>query len=163
MEGVTWHQIGFNAMWLLDNVLLHQGRAFTAERLDTSAVNVMLDVKDATPRLKLAPDGLEMRNDGCNFESVRVSPRKHASRQSPRALPPLPTNPAASQATCCAQGSGLWYYEATVFTAGIMQVQLRSRRLPFPPSSSFWGDQRGAVCGCMEIGSRGRWPWALPG
>eukprot|EP00045_Choanoeca_perplexa_P012130 m.131087 g.131087 ORF g.131087 m.131087 type:complete len:638 (-) comp15899_c0_seq1:702-2615(-) len=89
-------QVGFSAMWALDNALPLPDRKFAAVRADNSSVNVMLDRKDATTHLKLAPDGLEMRNDHFDFESVK--------------------------ATCCAQGSGLWYMEVTLFTAGIMQI-----------------------------------------
>ena len=46
--------------------------------------------------MKLAPNGLEARNDSPSFASVR--------------------------ATCFAGDSGMWYYEVTLFTAGIMQV-----------------------------------------
>jgi len=89
-------QTGFCVMWALDNVFPCDGRKYSVERLDLSGVNVMLDVKDATKHLKLAPDGLEIRNDALSFESVR--------------------------ATCCARGSGKWYFEVTLFTCGIMQI-----------------------------------------
>mmetsp|Transcript_4870 Transcript_4870/g.14657 ORF Transcript_4870/g.14657 Transcript_4870/m.14657 type:complete len:371 (-) Transcript_4870:16-1128(-) len=90
-------QLGFCAQWTLDNVFEAHGRQFTIDRLDLRGVNVMLDKADATPRLKLHPGGLEARNDSSmSFESVR--------------------------ATCSAQGGGLWYYEVTVFTGGIMQI-----------------------------------------
>lgn len=65
-------------------------------------VNVMLDVEDATRDLKLAPDGLEARNDALSFESVR--------------------------ATCSTNGAGLYYYECTVFTGGIMQIGWATRQ-----------------------------------
>jgi hypothetical protein len=39
---------------------------------------------------------LQIRNDALTFESVRT--------------------------TCCAQGSGLWYYEVLLVTNGVMQV-----------------------------------------
>eukprot|EP00051_Salpingoeca_urceolata_P013378 m.167872 g.167872 ORF g.167872 m.167872 type:complete len:699 (-) comp17777_c4_seq2:1061-3157(-) len=98
-------QIGFCSMWLLDNVLPCDGRAYAATRLDLSSVNVMLDYKDATQHLKLAPDGLEARNDALSFESVR--------------------------ATCRAQDSGLWFYEVTVFTGGVMQVGWATERCAY--------------------------------
>lgn len=59
-------------MWLLDNMLPHPGRVYTIDRTDTALINVMLDVKDATRDLKLAPDGQEARNDCISFESVKV-------------------------------------------------------------------------------------------
>eukprot|EP00041_Stephanoeca_diplocostata_P021659 m.507657 g.507657 ORF g.507657 m.507657 type:complete len:651 (+) comp21881_c0_seq11:231-2183(+) len=89
-------QVGFCAMWALDNVFPCEGRKYAVERTDLTDVNAMLDVKDATDHLKLAPHGLEARNDALTFESVR--------------------------ATCFATGSGVWYYEVMLFTAGIMQI-----------------------------------------
>lgn len=47
--------------------------------------------------MKLAPDGLEARNDSADFESVKC--------------------------TCFASGAGLWYCEVTVFTARVAQVE----------------------------------------
>ena len=67
-----FYQIGFMAAWALDNVFPCPGRAYTHERTDLSQVNVMLDVRDATPHLKLAPDGLEIRNDAITLEFVIV-------------------------------------------------------------------------------------------
>lgn len=89
-------QLGFCVMWTLDNVFPYDGRQFTIDRTDLTGVNVMVDSKDATKHLKLAPHGLEIRNDALSFESVR--------------------------ATCSAQEEGVWYYEVTLFTSGIMQV-----------------------------------------
>ena len=51
--------------------------------------------------LKLAPDGLEIRNDSFPFESVR--------------------------ATCSAAPGSRWFYEITLFTSAIMQVNGDSR------------------------------------
>jgi hypothetical protein len=48
-------QIRFCCGWLLDNVFPCPGRPFTHESLDTSGVNVMLDIKDATKHLKVGP------------------------------------------------------------------------------------------------------------
>eukprot|EP00038_Savillea_parva_P017468 m.20421 g.20421 ORF g.20421 m.20421 type:complete len:748 (-) comp3789_c0_seq1:1612-3855(-) len=89
-------QVGFCAMWALDNVFPAEGRQFTMDRVDMTDVNVMLDPRDATKHLKLAADGLEARNDFNSFESVK--------------------------STCSARGGGFWYYEATVLTSGIMQI-----------------------------------------
>ena len=61
---------------------LHFITSYSHERTDLSKVNVMLDKADATDHLKLAPNGLEARNDANSFESVR--------------------------ATCFARGTGLW-------------------------------------------------------
>jgi hypothetical protein len=108
-------QIGFCAMWALDNVFPCEGRTYAVLRTDVTDVNIMLDAKDATrvrasgscfaamrspddaQGLKLAPTGLEARNDSFSFESVK--------------------------ATCCATPGSKWYYEITIFTSGVMQVQ----------------------------------------
>ena len=60
---------------MLDNVLPCDGRQYAIDRIDLAAagVNVMLDIQDATRDLKLAPDGLEARNDAMSFESVRAT------------------------------------------------------------------------------------------
>jgi len=41
-------EVGFCAMWALDNMFPCEGRAFAIERTDVSDVNVMLDPRDAT-------------------------------------------------------------------------------------------------------------------
>eukprot|EP00049_Salpingoeca_infusionum_P016855 m.350287 g.350287 ORF g.350287 m.350287 type:complete len:563 (+) comp16158_c0_seq2:105-1793(+) len=92
-------QIGFQAMYILDNVLPLEGRTFTVDRplVKNLNVSVILDPQDATKNLKLAPDGLEARcDDPSNFESVK--------------------------ATCCATKGDVWFYEATIFTNGISQI-----------------------------------------
>eukprot|EP00048_Salpingoeca_helianthica_P006827 m.103178 g.103178 ORF g.103178 m.103178 type:complete len:550 (-) comp14142_c1_seq1:82-1731(-) len=89
-------QVAFCATWILDNILPIAGRAYAVHRIDLTAVNVMLDPRDATKGLKLAPDGLDVRNDSAHFESVR--------------------------ATCAAEAGSRWYYEATLLTSGIMQI-----------------------------------------
>ena len=65
--------VGFNVMWVLDNSLPCDKRKYTIERVNLEGVNVMLDVEDATRGLKLAPDGLEARNDALSFESCRAT------------------------------------------------------------------------------------------
>lgn len=60
-------EVGFAATWALDNVFPCEGRVYTHERTDLSQVNVMLDARDATAHLKLAADGLEIRNDALTW------------------------------------------------------------------------------------------------
>ncbi|EGD75725.1 hypothetical protein PTSG_07841 [Salpingoeca rosetta] len=88
-------QLAFCTSWLLDNVLPCSRRPI-AVRAVPEGMNVMLDAHDATKFLKLSPDGVEIRSDVNSFESVR--------------------------ATCCATSGKCWYYEVTLFTAGIMQI-----------------------------------------
>lgn len=83
-------QVGFCSMWLLDNVLPQAGRVYTFDRTDTALIKVMLDVKDATAELKLAPDGLEARNDSVSFESVKVGAGDDAERSDTRARKSTP-------------------------------------------------------------------------
>ncbi|XP_066996878.2 RING finger and SPRY domain-containing protein 1 [Anabrus simplex] len=88
-------QVGFCAQWCLDNLFLVEGRKFSYECVDTSGINVMLNTKDVSEYLKISPDGLEARCDAYSFESVR----------------------------CTFQvDSGIWYYETTVVTPGVMQI-----------------------------------------
>lgn len=47
-RGLCKVEVGFCAMWALDNMFPCEGRAFAMERTDVSTVNVMLDPRDAT-------------------------------------------------------------------------------------------------------------------
>lgn len=88
-------QVGFCTEWCLDNLFVCDGRPFTYERTDNSAINVMLNSQDVSEYLKIASNGLEARCDASSFESVRASFQVD---------------------------SGVWYYEALIVTAGIMQI-----------------------------------------
>ncbi|XP_033754657.1 RING finger and SPRY domain-containing protein 1-like [Pecten maximus] len=88
-------EVGFCAKWCLDNLFVTEGRKFSHESEDLSAVNVMLNSNDVSEYLKISPDGTEARSDASSFESVR----------------------------CTFQvDSGIWYYEVTVITDGVMQI-----------------------------------------
>ena len=91
------------------------GRPFSEVPRD--AGNVMLDRRDATKHLQVGPSGLEARNDAATFESVR--------------------------ATCCARGSGQWYYEAILLTAGVLQIGWATRQC------RYWADD-GQGIGCAH-------------
>lgn len=72
-----------------------EGRKYTYETVDMSGINAMLNTSDVSEYLKISPDGLEARCDAYSFESVR----------------------------CTAQADiGVWYYEVTVITPGVMQI-----------------------------------------
>ncbi|GCB66661.1 hypothetical protein scyTo_0005003 [Scyliorhinus torazame] len=88
-------QVGFCAQWSLDNLFLKPKRQFTYEKVNLSHVNAMLNSNDVSEYLKISPDGLEARCDASSFESVRC--------------------------TFCVD-SGIWYYEVTVITSGVMQI-----------------------------------------
>uniref|UniRef100_UPI00358E9505 RING finger and SPRY domain-containing protein 1 n=1 Tax=Myxine glutinosa TaxID=7769 RepID=UPI00358E9505 len=88
-------QVGFCAQWCLDNLFLKPGRQLTYEKVDLSVVNAMLNSNDVSEYLKISPVGLEARCDASSFESVRC--------------------------TFCVD-TGVWYYEVTVITSGVMQI-----------------------------------------
>lgn len=101
LEGL-WHdkdfvkrEVGFCARWCLDNLFISEGRAYSYQNEDLSKINVMLNCNDVSEYLKISPDGLEARGDASSFESVR----------------------------CTFQvDEGVWYYEVTIVTAGVMQI-----------------------------------------
>uniref|UniRef100_A0A3P8X582 Ring finger and SPRY domain containing 1 n=1 Tax=Cynoglossus semilaevis TaxID=244447 RepID=A0A3P8X582_CYNSE len=88
-------QVGFCSQWSLDNLFLKDGRQFTYEKVNLTNVNAMLNSNDVSEYLKISPTGLEARCDASSFESVRC--------------------------TFCVD-SGVWYYEVTVITSGVMQI-----------------------------------------
>ncbi|XP_061891269.1 RING finger and SPRY domain-containing protein 1 [Entelurus aequoreus] len=88
-------QVGFCSQWSLDNLFLKEGRQFTYEKVNLTHINAMLNSNDVSEYLKISPSGLEARCDASSFESVRC--------------------------TFCVD-SGIWYYEVTVVTSGVMQI-----------------------------------------
>ncbi|KAF0041476.1 hypothetical protein F2P81_007374 [Scophthalmus maximus] len=88
-------QVGFCSQWSLDNLFLKDGRQFTYEKVNLTNINAMLNSNDVSEYLKISPTGLEARCDASSFESVRC--------------------------TFCVY-SGVWYYEVTVVTSGVMQI-----------------------------------------
>ncbi|KAM8892986.1 RING finger and SPRY domain-containing protein 1 [Spinachia spinachia] len=88
-------QVGFCSQWSLDNLFLKEGRQFTYEKVNLTNINTMLNSNDVSEYLKISPTGLEARCDASSFESVRC--------------------------TFCVD-SGVWYYEVTVITSGVMQI-----------------------------------------
>ncbi|KAM8799470.1 RSPRY protein, partial [Eudromia elegans] len=88
-------QVGFCAQWSLDNLFLKEGRQLTYEKVDLTNIRAMLNSNDVSEYLKISPHGLEARCDASSFESVRC--------------------------TFCVD-SGVWYYEVTVITSGVMQI-----------------------------------------
>ncbi|KAK2188973.1 hypothetical protein NP493_119g10019 [Ridgeia piscesae] len=128
-----WHniayikrEVGFCALWCLDN-FCEFGRKFTYEQVDTKSIRVMLNSKDVSEYLKLSPDGLEARCDASSFESVR----------------------------CTFQvDSGIWYYEVTVVTAGVMQIGWATKDSKFLNYEGYGiGDDEYSVAydGCRQL------------
>lgn len=88
-------QVGFCAQWALDNLFVMNNRKFTYLTINMGHINAMLNTGDVSEYLKISSDGLEARCDAYSFESVR----------------------------CTAQAdSGIWYYEVTIITPGVMQI-----------------------------------------
>ncbi|XP_023682932.1 RING finger and SPRY domain-containing protein 1 [Paramormyrops kingsleyae] len=88
-------QVGFCSQWSLDNLFLKDARQLTYEKVNLQNINAMLNSNDVSEYLKISPTGLEARCDASSFESVRC--------------------------TFCVD-SGVWYYEVTVITSGVMQI-----------------------------------------
>uniref|UniRef100_A0A8C8ZTB8 Ring finger and SPRY domain containing 1 n=1 Tax=Prolemur simus TaxID=1328070 RepID=A0A8C8ZTB8_PROSS len=97
-------QVGFCAQWSLDNLFLKEGRRLTYEKVDLSSITAMLNSNDVSEYLKISPHGLEARCDASSFESVRC--------------------------TFCVD-AGVWYYEVTVVTSGVMQIGWATRDSKF--------------------------------
>lgn len=97
-------QVGFCAQWSLDNLFLKEGRQLTYEKVDLKSIRAMLNSNDVSEYLKISPHGLEARCDASSFESVRC--------------------------TFCVD-AGVWYYEVTVVTSGVMQIGWATRDSKF--------------------------------
>ncbi|XP_065219898.1 RING finger and SPRY domain-containing protein 1-like [Planococcus citri] len=94
-ENYVEAQAGFCARWLLDNIFPYKGRKYSYLTADNNKLNAMLNTRDTSEYLKLSPDGIEARCDAYLFESVR----------------------------CTFQiNHGIWYYEATILSSGVMQI-----------------------------------------
>ncbi|KAF3854478.1 hypothetical protein F7725_022533 [Dissostichus mawsoni] len=83
------------ALEKFSQTILKDGRQFTYEKVNLTNINAMLNSNDVSEYLKICPTGLEARCDASSFESVRC--------------------------TFCVD-SGIWYYEVTVITSGVMQI-----------------------------------------
>ncbi|EGT36564.1 hypothetical protein CAEBREN_07050 [Caenorhabditis brenneri] len=124
-----WHakQEGFCAQWALDNIFILENRPYSYETCDTSQINAMLNHEDVSEYLKIGPDGLEARCDVSSFESVRCTFEVM---------------------------DGVWYYEATVLTSGVMQIGLATKRSRFLNHEGYGiGDDASSVAydGCRQL------------
>ncbi|WAR12279.1 RSPRY-like protein, partial [Mya arenaria] len=82
-------------LWADRDFRKREVRGYSYENEDLSTTNVMLNSNDVSEYLKIAPNGLDARCDASSFESVR---------------------------TTFQVDSGVWYYEVTIVTAGVMQI-----------------------------------------
>ncbi|XP_015791700.1 RING finger and SPRY domain-containing protein 1 [Tetranychus urticae] len=97
-------QVGFCAQWSLDNIFIHEDRPFSYENVDRKNLNVLLNANDVSEYLKISPNGLIARCDSASFESVR----------------------------CTFQvDEGIWYYEVTIITSGVMQIGFATKSSRF--------------------------------
>ncbi|CAO4360337.1 unnamed protein product [Caenorhabditis nigoni] len=124
-----WHakQEGFCAQWALDNIFILPNRPYSYETCETSQINAMLNHEDVSEYLKIGPDGLEARCDVSSFESVRCTFEVM---------------------------DGVWYYEATVLTSGVMQIGLATKRSRFLNHEGYGiGDDASSVAydGCRQL------------
>lgn len=121
-------QAGFCAQWALDNIFEDSRLTqYSFQTTDTSNINAMLNHSDVSEYLKIGPDGLEARCDVSSFESVR----------------------------CTFEAvDGVWYYEATVLTSGVMQIGLATKRSRFLNHEGYGiGDDAYSVAydGCRQL------------
>ncbi|KAF3817814.1 hypothetical protein GH733_013101 [Mirounga leonina] len=84
--------------------ILKDSRQLTYEKVDLNSIRAMLNSNDVSEYLKISPHGLEARCDASSFESVRC--------------------------TFCVD-AGVWYYEVTVITSGVMQIGWATRDSKF--------------------------------
>lgn len=120
-------QEGFCAQWALDNIFILESRPYSYETCETSKINAMLNHEDVSEYLKIGPDGLEARCDVSSFESVRCTFEVM---------------------------DGVWYYEATVLTSGVMQIGLATKRSRFLNHEGYGiGDDASSVAydGCRQL------------
>jgi len=97
-------QVGFSARWLLDNIFISKDRTLSYKTVKLDNINAMLNVNDVSEYLKISPDGLEARSDASSFESVRCT---------------------------FSVDSGVWYYEVTIVTVGVMQIGWATKKSKF--------------------------------
>jgi len=123
----THRQVGFCAQWCLDNLFISEGRPYSYQAVDTIHLNVMLNSNDVSEYLKISPDGSQARCDASSFESVR----------------------------CTFQVDyGIWYYEATIITAGVMQIGWATKDSKFLNHEGYGiGDDEFSVAydGCRQL------------
>uniref|UniRef100_A0A1B6DCF9 B30.2/SPRY domain-containing protein n=1 Tax=Clastoptera arizonana TaxID=38151 RepID=A0A1B6DCF9_9HEMI len=124
---LIYAQVGFCAQWCLDNLFVIEGRKLSYESVDMSNINSMLNTNDVSEYLKISPDGLEARCDAYSFESVR----------------------------CTFQiQSGVWYYETTILSSGVMQIGWATRSSKFLNHDGYGiGDDEYSIAydGCRQL------------
>lgn len=122
-----YRQVGFCAQWALDNLFVINNRQFTYLTVNMAGVNAMLNTDDVSEYLKIGADGVEARCDAYSFESVR----------------------------CTAQAdAGVWYYEVTIITPGVMQIGWATKNSNFLNHEGYGiGDDKYSLAydGCRKL------------
>ncbi|GMT28716.1 hypothetical protein PFISCL1PPCAC_20013 [Pristionchus fissidentatus] len=123
-------QVAFCAQWTLDNIFVGETRTYSCMVTDVSGINAMLNHADVSEYLKIGPDGLNARCDVSSFESVRCTFEVPQER------------------------SEVWYYEATVLTAGVMQIGFATKKSRFLNHEGYGiGDDEYSIAydGCRKL------------
>eukprot|EP00095_Tigriopus_kingsejongensis_P006267 maker-scaffold990_size72856-snap-gene-0.13 protein:Tk06267 transcript:maker-scaffold990_size72856-snap-gene-0.13-mRNA-1 annotation:"ring finger and spry domain-containing protein 1-like" len=126
-QDLTERQVAFCVQWCLDNIFIQKERPFSYLGADMKSYNVILNANDVSEYLKIGPTGLEARSDALSFESIRCTSQVR---------------------------SGIWYYEATVITSGIMQIGWAAKDSKFLNHDGYGiGDDEYSVAfdGCRQL------------
>ena len=102
--------VGLCASWALDNVFPSDNRDFSVDVEGTRGVNVILNPEDSAGEIKLGRNGLVVRSDTLEFASIR--------------------------ATACVT-EGVWFYEVTLLSPGIMQIGWATRNCRFNSAEGY--------------------------
>lgn len=104
-----------------------EGRPFTYESVNRKNLNAMLNANDVSEYLKISANGLIARCDATSFESVR----------------------------CTFQADyGIWFYEVTVITSGVMQIGFATKKSKFLNQEGYGiGDDEYSLAydGCRQL------------
>lgn len=109
------------------DIVTTDDRDATYTTIDRTNLNALLNTNDVSEYLKISADGLTARCDAFSFESVRC--------------------------TFCVN-SGVWFYEATVTTSGVMQIGWATRESKFMNHEGYGiGDDEYSLSydGCRQL------------
>lgn len=112
---------------LLTMTVTKEEREMTYTLVDRSNLNALLNANDVSEYLKISADGLTARCDAFSFESVRC--------------------------TFCVN-TGVWFYEATVITSGVMQIGWATKESKFMNHEGYGiGDDEYSISydGCRQL------------
>ena len=107
--------------------VLKDDRQLTYETIDRSDLNAVLNTNDVSEYLKISPDGLTARCDAFSFESVRCT---------------------------FEVVEGIWYYEVTLVTSGVMQIGWATKESKFMNHEGYGiGDDEYSISydGCRQL------------